>query len=84
MMNCTFYKTSAIVELRSGLVELSADQQRRRAPMIKKTSHAGVFEIVKPIQFKAGEQFGIAGELPKALLKQVTTVEKKPVLGIKK
>lgn len=59
------YKTNAIVTITDGSVMLNEDQARRRRHKLKPTDKENVFEIMQPIQFKAGEVFGYDGELSK-------------------
>lgn len=53
----------------SGQVQLNADQARRRKPFIKpvKVSKdgAGVYDVMIPIMFKVGEEFGFDGDVGK-------------------
>lgn len=68
MKNC---RTTAVVNLRAGNVRLNRDQYRRRQHLVEsvkgdiKKSDEAVFKIVQPIQFKAGEEFGFDGDIPK-------------------
>ena len=52
------YKTTATIELFSGKVGLSEKQAATRTARLKKVKQ-GVFEVVSPVQFKAGEEIGI-------------------------
>ncbi len=63
------YITAGTISLHAGKVRLSADQARRRMHLLagKESQKSGIFEIVKPLQFKAGEAFGYDGEIPKTL-----------------
>lgn len=54
------YKAISPLKVTSGLVELSEKQAKRRARLIMPGNREGVYEIVKPVQFKAGEVFGLA------------------------
>jgi len=48
------YETTAVVDLFGGLIGLSEEQAARRARNLKPVKK-GVYEIVGPVQFKAGE-----------------------------
>lgn len=61
--------TAAVVTVVSGQIELTAAQAKTRlaalgAAEVNK-SGAGVYIVLKPIQFKAGETFGYDGEVRK-------------------
>jgi hypothetical protein len=68
---------AAVYVVASGLVGLTAEQAKSRthnlAPVKgqvdpdpkSKTFGAGVYEVVRPIQFKRGEEFGYSGEVAK-------------------
>lgn len=52
------------VTIKEGLVELDKKQARRRRHLINpvgELKEEGVFEVLKPFQFKAGETFGYEG-----------------------
>jgi len=61
------YIAKQAVTLHGGLLTLNPDQARRRAHRLKGTDDKEIFEIVQPIQFKAGEEFGFDGDVPKDL-----------------
>ena len=71
MLKCT---AAEAVILPSGVVALDDNQARRRAHLLKKTK--GGFEIVKPIQFKAGEKFGYEGPMDRTLAAVLGVSEK--------
>lgn len=75
------YQALKIITLHSGQVELTADQARRRIACLEGKNHqkSGVFSVVKPVQFKAGEIFGYDADVPKAQAGQLvkTTSRKK-------
>ena len=48
------YKTTAIIDLFTGKVGLSENQVARRPGKLRKIK-AGIYEILAPVQFKAGE-----------------------------
>lgn len=52
------YKTLATVRLHSGSIMLDAEQVERRAGRLK-IIKAGLFEIEKSVEFKAGEIIGL-------------------------
>lgn len=61
------YTTTGKFVMHAGaLVRLSPAQAAARAHRIAKTDQEGVFEVIKSIEFKAGEQIGVAGVLNKA------------------
>lgn len=65
------YRATAPVTLPVGaLLMLSPAQVTARAHAL--TKEADGWRVRLPVQFKAGEEFGYAGELPKALADQVT------------
>lgn len=56
------YKVATpFVELHSGVLVLSKEQARDRIHNLKKVKSG--YEIVKPVQFKRGEEFGYDAEL---------------------
>jgi hypothetical protein len=66
------YRALVVITLASAIVKLSDEQARRRAPMIEKSKeHKGFYDILKPIQFKAGEEFETVDQLPKVYWHQV-------------
>ena len=48
------------------LLALNERQAGDRKHALRQVSQ-GVFEATQPVQFKAGEEFGVAGDLPKAM-----------------
>ena len=64
------YEAAEVVNLQFGRVKLTAEQAAPRMHCLsgKKNQKSGVFEIVKPIQFKVGESFGYDGDIPKSML----------------
>lgn len=67
------YCAAQVITLRVGKVKLTEQQARRRMQCVsgKKGQKSGIFEIVRPIQFKVGEEFGYDGEIPKFMLPHV-------------
>ena len=64
----TYVVTGRMIEIHGGVLVLNKDQARRRANNLKRTSKTGSqFEVLRPVQFKQGEDFGYDGDLPKAL-----------------
>lgn len=63
MMN--LYRAKQLVEVDAGsMLQLTDQQAKRRAPKIQRIEGGGYRALV-PVQFKAGETFGLEGELPK-------------------
>lgn len=63
-----YLKTAGVLTLNMGLVGLSDAQANARAMCLAKAKAPGVFEVVKPVQFKVGELVGIEiDDVPKAL-----------------
>ena len=56
-----------------GLVQLTEKQARPRAHQLKPRGE-GIFEIIQPIEFKAGEELGYDGEVNAALLQNITPI----------
>lgn len=55
------------MNLSSGTVELNADQARRRRHAVRAVEgRENIYTVVKPIQFKVGEKFGLEGDEPAA------------------
>ena len=73
------YTTTEPVTLTGGILELDADQARRRTLNLRKLD-GGRFEIVKPVNFKAGETFGFDGIVPRAIAKVMIDLDKVEVV----
>lgn len=56
-----------------GLVQLTEKQAGVRAHQLIPRGE-GIFEIVQPIEFKAGEELGFDGEVNAALLQNITPI----------
>lgn len=56
-----------------GLVQLTEKQAKVRAHQLIPRGE-GIFEIVQPIEFKAGEELGFDGEVNAALLQNITPI----------
>lgn len=69
------YTTTEPVTLTGGILELDADQARRRLHNLRKLDD-GRFEIVRAVNFKAGETFGFDGDVPKAVAKSMIDLDK--------
>lgn len=67
--------TAKQVTLTAGLLKLTAEQAKPRAHALKATDKVGVFEILQPVSFKAGEVFSWDGQLGKALADDLTPSE---------
>lgn len=67
-----YVATEKSTRLAGGVLHLTAEQVKHRAHNLK---HLGKnrFEIINPVEFKAGEEFGYEGDLPKALADNLTT-----------
>lgn len=60
------YQATVVTNLIGGNVELDADQFRRRRHAVTKNED-GSYAVKNKIQFKAGEEFGYDGDVPKGL-----------------
>lgn len=67
-------RTLEPLNINAGRLTLSKDQARRR-PRALKHLNDDVYEVVEPVQFKAGEVLGIAGALDKYTLARVDLIE---------
>ena len=56
-----------------GLVQLTEKQAKVRMHQLIPRGE-GIFEIVQPIEFKAGEELGFDGEVNAALLQNITPI----------
>lgn len=65
------FKTTAILTLTGGNLELDADQYRRRRHLVTDNGD-GTFAIQKSVQFKAGEEFGYDGEIALNIAEDIT------------
>lgn len=68
------YITTAVVNLNDGLVELDADQARRRRNKIEHVE-GNVYKILSRLQFKVGEKLGYNGIVNKMLLNDLSEAE---------
>jgi len=59
--------TGMFARLSSGKLELTEKQAKQRMQNLEKTNQDGVFNIVKPVDFKRGEVIGYDGAFPKAM-----------------
>ena len=73
------YQTLEPITLHSGVVTLSEEQARRRARHLErlatKGKDANKYRITGAVQFKAGEQLGIEGDLDKYLASRLEDVD---------
>ena len=63
------------VNFHSGALSLSKDQYASRAHALEPTKTPGEYLVLKPVQFKRGEEVGYDGEVSKALLQDLSPVE---------
>ena len=68
------YTTKGVATLGEGILALTPRQAAIRGHALKPLGE-GLFEILKPVQFKAGESFGYNLPLPKILADVVATDE---------
>lgn len=61
----------------TGLIELTAGQAKDRIHCLDPQKKVGLYNILKPIQFKHGEEFGYDGEVNKINLEDVSDTSKK-------
>lgn len=63
------YKANAPVRLVMGVLKLTEKQAARRAHVLREVedSEGGVYELIGETQFKAGEEFGYDGKVPKSV-----------------
>lgn len=77
------YKTTAIVEFFSGKIGLSEKQAVRRPGKLKKVGK-GVYGILSPVQFKAGETISLDNPDKITLAKLELIEDQEPEKGNKK
>jgi len=70
------FKTLAPVTLHAGIVQLSEDQAKGRDHKLEEVK-PGLYKITGPNQFKAGQEIGYDGEIPKALAHLVESPDSK-------
>ena len=66
--------TGRFIELHEGVVEVTADQARRRGASLASIGF-GLYRIDNPVQFKVGEIVGIDYEPPKSLAEFMRLIE---------
>lgn len=67
----TRYKVAdRVAVIPSGIIALTPAQAKPRLHNLKVLG-SGRYEILRPVEFKAGEAFGYAGDLPKAIAEVV-------------
>jgi hypothetical protein len=80
MKSAKYAVTARVLELGHGVIGLSDAQAKLRQHALKKVGK-GRFEILAPVQFKAGEVLEFDGDLPKSLVTklepELTEKEKK-------
>lgn len=54
------YQTTGIINVNGGYIGLDEKQAGARRGRVKPTKDAGVYEVVRPVQFKAGEKIRLA------------------------
>ena len=64
------FKTLKILTLASGRLQLSNAQAKPRLHNLKQID-GDIYEIIAPVQFKAGEEIGYDGEINKMLMLDV-------------
>ena len=71
--------TGSPVRLVNGVLGLTEDQAKPRLHNLNALKKKGIFEIVQPVVFKAGEAIGFDGDIPKSLaqLMESTDANKK-------
>lgn len=69
------YILAQVIRLVSGNVLLTKAQYARRTHSVSKPDKDGISQILQPIMFKAHEEFGYDGEIPKSYLPIEPTVE---------
>lgn len=66
------YRTTAPTGVNAGAtVQLSGDQANARQSALRATERKGVYTVKDRIEFKAGEIFGLDGDLPKSMAEAV-------------
>ena len=73
------YQATVVTNLVGGNVELDADQFRRRRHAVTKNED-GSYAVKNKIQFKAGEEFGYDGDVPKGLAENLAELTDEPVI----
>lgn len=68
------FKTIAVTNLHTGIVELSRAQAVVRERSLRNLE-GDFYEITGPIQFKVGEEIGFDGEVNKRLLEEIRPVD---------
>lgn len=67
----TYKVTGRMVRISSGTLELSKEQASVRMHNLNHLS-GNKYEVLRPVEFKSGEQIGYLGELPKILADDLT------------
>lgn len=66
------YNVLATVRIGDGRLMLSDRQAETRTHRLKATAEENVYEIVKPVEFKAGEIIGYDGTIPRNIADKLT------------
>lgn len=69
------YKTTGIIRVNGGYIGLDEKQAGDRRSRIKATKDKGLYEVVRPIMFKAGERVRLANP-DKVTLENLDCLEK--------
>lgn len=69
------YTVIARLQLMAGVLTLSDEQSAPRSHALKPLGK-NRFEIINPVEFKAGEEIGYEGDLPKALADKMIDADK--------
>ena len=75
------FKATAVTTLFGGNLELDKDQLRRRRHLVTENED-GTHAIDKSVMFKAGEEFGYDGDIPKSLADCMTELVDEPVVEL--
>ena len=66
----------------TGVLELTAKQAAVRSHCLKHLE-GNKYQVLFPVEFKAGEEFGFNGELSKGILESLEEIEESPKRGRK-
>ena len=61
------YIAGSVVRLHSGKVKITKKQHARRQRLLGEYKKNGVYDVTSKIEFKAGEEFGYDGDIPKSM-----------------
>ena len=71
------FQAKELIMIRSGVLVLTDDQARRRASCLMPSIKAGAYTVTAPVQIKAGEVFGINGDVDKYLADRIINLDPK-------